>query len=204
MRVFLALFASALALPAFAGAIFTPGNHPQPDEDNVVFANNQAAALITGVTKITGDIVDFSSTTDFLVVTAKGQSNVTAADGLINNLSIDLANGAGFLDLILNPSAATKTKSGTTTVTAHLKSGGVETFQYPGNLKNGQNFLTITTSGSDVISSVTINSTVGFESLRQVRISGITGSVPEPASMALIGVGLLFLAPFSRRRLPRS
>jgi hypothetical protein len=200
MRVFLALFASALALPTYAGAIFTPGNNPQPDEDNVVFTNNQKATLITGVTNMTDDIVNFWSTTDELVVTAKGQSNVTAADGLINNLSIDLANGAGFLDLILNPSADNKTKSGTTTVTVRLKNGSTDTYQYPKDLKNGSNFLTITTSGGDVISSVTINSAVGFESLRQVRVSGITGSVPEPASMALIGGGLLILAPFTRRR----
>jgi PEP-CTERM motif len=200
MRVFLALFASALAVPTYASAIFTIGNNPQPGEDNVVFATDQSAALITGVTKMTGDIVDFLSTTDELTVTAKGQSNVTAVDGLINNLSIDLANGAGFLDLIFNPSADNNTDSGATTVTVQLKSGGTGTYQYPGNLGNGQNFLTITTDHGDRISSVTIDSDGGFESLRQVRISGLTGAVPEPGSMALIGGGLLFLAPFIRRR----
>jgi hypothetical protein len=206
MRVFLALFASALALPTYAGAIFTAHNNPQPDEENVVFTNDQKAGSVTGVTTITSDIVDFWSTTDLLVVTAKGKPDVTAADGLINDLTIDLADGAGFLDLILNPSADNQIHSDTTTVTVHLKGGGVNTYQYPGNLKNGSNFLTVTTSGGDLISSVTIDSVNGFETLGQVRMSGITASVPqsssvpEPASMALIGGGLLVLAPLARRK----
>jgi hypothetical protein len=199
MRVFLALFASALALPTYAGAIFTTGNNPQSDEQNVVFTNNQTGAFITGVTKNTGDIVHFWSITDLLVVNAKGKSIVTAEDGLINDISIGLGDGAGFLDLILDPSAANKTKSGTTTVTAHLKGGGSKIYQYPGDLSNGSNFLTITTSGGDLISSVTIDSTGGIETLG-VRISGITASVPEPASMALIGGGLLVVAPLIRRK----
>jgi hypothetical protein len=205
MRVFLALFVSALALPAYAGAIFTAHNNPQPDEQDVVFTNDQTATFITGVTKNTDDTIDFWSTSDLLVAKAKGQADVTAADGLINDVSIGLEDGAGFLDLIFNPSPGNKTPSGTTTVTVHLKGGGVDTYQYPGNLKNGRNFLTITTSGGDLISSVTIDSAKGFKTLKQVRISGITASdpkpasVPEPASMALIGGGLLVLAPLARR-----
>ena len=48
----------------------------------------------------------------------------------------------------------------------------------------GDNFLTITTSGGEMISSVTTDSASGFQDLKQPRISGISGVkiVPEPSS----------------------
>jgi PEP-CTERM motif len=199
MRLFWAAFVSALALPMYADAVFTLGNHPQGDEQNVLFTADQSGAFITGVTNNTGTIVDFWSTTDVLIATAKGQANVTAEDGLLNDISIGLAGGVGVLDLILDPSAATQTSSGKTTVTAHMNDGSTNTFTYAGDLGNGQNYLTVTTSGGELITSVTIDSDLGFDTLRQVRISGINGSVPEPGSMALIGGGLLLLAPSIRR-----
>ena len=41
---------SLLALPAFADAIFTVGNNPQPNEENVLFSTNQSAATVFGET----------------------------------------------------------------------------------------------------------------------------------------------------------
>jgi hypothetical protein len=126
---------------------------------------------------------------------------MTAADGLLNDVMISVAGGKTFNDLILNPSNGPHHDSGTTTVTATMSDASTFIFTYSGSLSNGDNFLTITTSGGELLSSVTIDSTGGFPTLKQVRISGITGAVfvPEPGGWALIGGGLLLL-PLLRRR----
>lgn len=192
---------AVLTVPMYAAAIFNTGNVPQTNESNVLLNMNQSASMVTGVTQQNAVTVDFSSTTDTLVTTANGQANVTAADGLINDVTISLASGASFGDLIINPSVGPTTNSGTTTVTARMSDGTSDVFTYSGGLSKGQNFVTILAGGSSMISSVTISSTGGFDSLKQVRISGVPGVtfVPEPGSLALLSGGLL-LIPFLKRR----
>jgi hypothetical protein len=65
---------------------------------------------------------------------------------------------------------------------------GTFTDQFP--LGNGQNFLTITTTGAETISSVAISAPGGYTDYEQPRVSGLA-AVPAP----VIGHGLLvFLA----------
>lgn len=171
---------------AQADAIFTLGNHPQPDEQNILFNNNATGSTVSGVTDISDTIVDFSSTTDTLVVTAGGQAKVTALDNLINDIKITVP-GATFLDLIINPFGIPAGSPSATV--AVVTNDGIDSFTY--SLGNGNNFLTITTSGGEIISSVTIDSAIGFEELRQPRISGLVSLTPEPATLLLLGSGLL-------------
>src|SRR4051812_15240183 len=100
----LASLAFALApLSAHATVVFTDGNNPQqPGEENVLYGSSQTGSLITGVTNQSHTTVDFSSTTDTLVTTANGQANLTAQDGLINQVTISVP-GSTFGDLIINP-----------------------------------------------------------------------------------------------------
>ena len=82
-----------------------------------------------------------------------------------------------------------------------MTNDGLFTFQT--TLSNGQNFLTLTTSGGEVISSIGISSTVAFTDLRQVRIAGITGvgAVPDSGTtLPLLGATVLGFA-FLRRKL---
>jgi hypothetical protein len=201
----LTMTATVLGLvgPVYGNAIFTLGNNPQPDEENVLFLADQTGTTVQGATNISNVLVNFTSTTDTLEVTASGQANLTSSDGRINNVSISLAGGATFQDMIFNPFLVLGTSAATVTVTTN---DGTQDFSYPSGLQNGQNFLTITTENDETISDVTINSALGFGSLRQVRVSGIAGGgggggVPEPGTFSLItGAGLLLVAKFRRRR----
>jgi hypothetical protein len=78
-------------------------------------------------------------------------------------------------------------------------------FPFDYTLSNGENFLTITTSGGETINSTTLDYALGFSALQQVRISGIAGGVvvPEPGMLALatsLGLAGSLLLPRRLRR----
>jgi len=163
-----ALAALVLIASAYGDAIFELGNHPQPNEENILFHTAQMGTTIDGFTNQSDTLVQFSSTTDTLVGSG-GQSDVDAMDGLINNITVTVP-GHTFLDLIFNPF---KPASANDLVVTAVTNDGTFTFTYGDT--HGNNFLTITTIGGETISSVTIDSASGFQDLKQPRISGISG-----------------------------
>ena len=191
-----ALAALVLIASAYGDAIFETGNHPQPNEENILFHTDQMGTTIDGFTNQSDTLVQFSSTTDTLVGSG-GQSDVDAMDGLINNITVTVP-GHTFLDLIFNPF---KPASANDLVVTAVTNDGTFTFTYGDT--HGNNFLTITTIGGETISSVTIDSASGFQDLKQPRISGISGVaiVPELSSLLLLGSGLLGVAMVVRRKL---
>ena len=190
-----ALATLVLIVPAYADAIFTTGNHPQPGEENILFQTDQTGTTIEGFTNQSNTMVQFSSTTDTLVGSG-GQADVDAMDGLINDITVTVP-GHTFQDLIINPF---KPASANDLMVTAVTNNGTFTFTYGDT--HGNNFLTIETDGSQTISSVTIDSASGFQALKQPRISGISGVtiVPEPSSMLLLGSGLLGVAMVVRRK----
>jgi hypothetical protein len=190
------LAALVLIASAYGDAIFETGNHPQPNEENILFHTDQMGTTIDGFTNQSDTLVQFSSTTDTLVGSG-GQSDVDAMDGLINNITVTVP-GHTFLDLIFNPF---KPASANDLVVTAVTNDGTFTFTYGDT--HGNNFLTITTIGGETISSVTIDSASGFQDLKQPRISGISGVaiVPELSSLLLLGSGLLGVAMVVRRKL---
>jgi hypothetical protein len=187
----------ALAIPAFGDAVFTLGNHPQPNEQNVLFKTDQTGSTVFGFTNISDTQVQFSSTTDTLVVTSAGQAKVGAVDGLVNDITFTVP-GHSFLDFILNPFQPAANNDLMITVT--MSDGTTFSFG-PYGSTHGNNFLTITTINNETIASVTIDSAGGFQDLQQPRVSGISGVVvPEPSSLLLLGSGVLGFATVLRRK----
>jgi hypothetical protein len=198
----LAVSLPVVVAPAHATIVFTPGNNPQPDEQNVLYGSNQTGTTVTGTTNQSGTPVSFTSSTDTLVTTANGQANLTAQDGLINQVTITVP-GLTFGDMILNPFLGTGNPPDTAATVTVTANDGV--FTSPLTLTNGNNFLTIVAMDGETILSVALGSTGGFADLRQVRISGIggttpPGAVPEPGTLSLLGVGLIGAAWVTRRR----
>lgn len=126
-----------------------------------------------------------------------GQSDVYAKDGLINNITFSIP-GHTFGDFIMNPFKPDVNNDLLVTVVTNDGS-----FHFNHGEKHGDNFFTITTTGGEVVDSITIASLHGFEDLKQARVSDISGvsAVPEPSSLALLGSGFLGVAATLRRKL---
>jgi len=197
-----AIVASALCAFTTAGnasVIFTPGNNPQPNEENILFGAADTGTLITGATQTSNVDVDFSSS-QTLFQNAKGQADIFATDQ--KPVNVDLTNlkitapGFTFGDFIMNM----QNGNGTATISVVTNDG---TFTDQVSLGNGQNFLTITTAGGETISEIGISAPNGFEEFKQPRISDLAscgancggggggGGVPEPGTIFLIAAGLL-------------
>jgi len=201
--VFVAL-GLAGTVPAQAQVTLTPGNNPQPDEQNVLLNKGETGTTIFGLTNQTQTLVQFTSTTDTLTAPANGQARVEAVDTILNNVTVSVPDGT-FGDLIFNAfiGGQPKIDDGLLSIVA-ATSAGSQTFTQA--IGNGQNFFTVVANTGVRINSITLSSTTGFNDLRQVRISGVQGGqvIPEPGTLALAGTGLLPLAGAVLRKRRRS
>src|SRR5690349_18561538 len=153
---------------ANGGVIFTLGNNPQPDEQNILFGSSQTGTTINGATNQSDTLVKFTSTQS-LSTGGIGQAFLepTASGTFLTNFTFSVP-GQTFGDFIFNPQIGGQPTGGggTANVTAVANDG---TFPFSYTLGNGNNFLTITTVGGETLSSVSLNVTggPGFNQLQQ-------------------------------------
>lgn len=184
---------------AQADIIIVSGNVPQTDE-NVLLNTGLTGNPIFGTTNQTGLSVRFQST-EALTAPASGQARIEAADGTLTNLVIDIP-GATFTSLILNIDAVAN-GSVSFVVTEDNGQQTPGTFSLSGT---GENFFTITAVNGQRISSVSFSTTVAMtitnvEDVAQIRIGGAQQTpIPEPATMLLLGSGLIGLGAMVRKR----
>src|SRR5688572_20908038 len=173
--------------------------------DNVLLNPATDVLTVTGTVGANNLLVNFTSSSGSGLLNANpsGQATVSGGTGntALTQLTFGLANNDTFTRAVFNINAST---SGS--VLIHVEGVNIDGGFFEDDFTvdaNGQNFFTVTAINGQAMTSISLTAINGavFEDVRQVRLGGgDVGEIPEPASMLLLGSGLLGAAASLRKR----